>query len=919
MEHKKSKIRSYHLAPIFKYLLVTLAALFAYNYAYSKGAVILLGDEFYVIPTKQSSNQSPPAGPNPPDPDPAPPVNNEPTTARSNGDWHSLATWSNGVPNSRKRAIIPQGLTVTINSDDAAAHGVVTQGRLRVAENADTHHSLTTDWLHVNSGGVFEIGTKNDPYDQGTFTLNLTGVDPELDWSIETANGEMDITNNNGFVMAAGGGRLQFYGKNKLSYTRLSATAPAGTNRIYVRNIIERNYDGVFSTASDGELNWSVGDQIVVASSSYDYADQEVRTIVALRDLGNTNTEITLDAPLANRHYGQKENYGSGGVSRQIDMRAEVAILNRNVKIQGLASQDTDLAFGDRARFNAGQSQGVGGHIMVMDTAGPVNIDSVQLDKMGQSGRLGRYPMHWHLGGNRDGDSLRRVSITNSNNRGVTIHGTHNLLIQDVVLHDIHGHGFFMEDAVETGNTFISNITFGIHKVGGDTPEEIADPFLVDTHDHAGQNPRRFLSSAGYWMTNPDNTWVGNVSAGSEGTGFWFLFPSRAVGLSANDAQYNGVEPNKINLGQFDYNSSHSSPIGLNFDRGSDIERPIGATLKARFDGDEHRPSAEPQINYYTAYKHTTGIYHRARTGNFFENRFADNFTSTFITFTQKITNALYVGHSKGNSDPNQIVTGHSFYDGANTLVGSHFAGFNADNSHMFRAAPVAIRHTHFVLSNTTFENDGTAGKLSYANQSGLLRPYNAVGKLMPSVIYDSDGSLTGHVGGRAGSTVIPDHPFFYDSNDVLPSGWRNARVSDDLYAVFRLQATQNPVFRLISPDGDQAQGNTGTGQFAGTNTLLKMDAGEYQVELPNGNGSASNGFEILYFMVNGPRTGSTVVKFNNMAGRFRVSNRPAVANLNSLRNATRTSWVNSNGSIYVKFFSSDREWQRVNFAPVAP
>ena len=42
-----------------------------------------------------------------------------------------------------------------------------------------------------------------------------------------------------------------------------------------------------------------------------------------------------------------------------------------------------------------------------------------------------------------------------------------NVLVEGNVLHDIHGHGFFMEDAAETGNEFLNNIVFGIHKVGG--------------------------------------------------------------------------------------------------------------------------------------------------------------------------------------------------------------------------------------------------------------------------------------------------------------------------------------------------------------------------------------------------------------------------------------------------------------------
>lgn len=300
--------------------------------------------------------------------------------------------------------------------------------------------TLTTDWIHVNSGGVFQIGTAANLYDQGEFVLTLTGTDKNSDYTVETATGTIQVSNNDGFLMAAMGGRLQFFGEEKLSFTKLGQTAEAGANSIIVENVIERNFDGTTSAASDGQLNWEVGDQLVIASSTRDYSDQEVRTITALTDLGNGTTRLTLDSVLSNRHYGEIETYDNG--TRSIDLRAEVALLSRNVRIQGLASQDTDSNWGDRALFNTGSTgdhRGISGHIMIMSTAGQISVEGVQLDRMGQTGTLGRYPIHWHLAEDRTGDVLKGVSVTNSSNRGVTVHGTHNLLIQDVVLHDIQG------------------------------------------------------------------------------------------------------------------------------------------------------------------------------------------------------------------------------------------------------------------------------------------------------------------------------------------------------------------------------------------------------------------------------------------------------------------------------------------------
>ncbi|MEM9103667.1 MAG: carbohydrate-binding protein [Pseudomonadota bacterium] len=844
------------------------------------------------------------------------------TIAKQDGDWDLATTWTNGIPNASKRAIIPPNIRVTLWDGQHHAKGVIVQGILNIGERVGAKPELKTDWVHVNSNGLFAIGNKNNPFNTSEFTLHLIGDDPLADWTIETAMGTMDIVNNNGFLMAAGGGSLQFYGENKLSFTRLSATAPAGDKAIYVRNLIQRNYDGRYSVESDGELNWEIGDEIVIASSSMDYTHQEIRIITEVTDLGNSNSRLVLDKPLEYRHYGQKETYGTGNNTRTIDLRAEVALLNRNVKIQGLTSQDTDEFFGDRKRFNAGLSQGVGGHIMVMGSAGLVVLDSVQLHGMGQTGRLGRYPMHWHIAGDRTGDMLRGVSITNSNNRGVTIHGTHNLHIEDVVLHDIHGHGFFMEDAVETGNTFIANIAFGIHKVGrsdalGDSVPDVNDPFIVDTHDHAGQSPMRFLNSAAFWMTNPDNTWRGNISAGSEGSGFWFLFPDFAIGTSAMDPQYADVKPDAVNLREFSFNSSHSSPVGFTVDRGSDIEVPVGTTLLPNWNGVEYNPPEEPQFANFTGYKHNVAIYHRGRVGNFVNNMFADNFTSTFVTFTQRITNALYIGHSRGNSDPKQIVTGHTFYDGANILDGTHFAGFSAPNAHMFRSAAIAARNTHFVMRNSSFENDGSANHMSFVNPDGG-NFYEPLGKMAPSVLLDEDGSLTEHVGGGAGTTVIPNHPYYYDDNDRQPQGW-NAWISDDRYSLMLMSNVNgsDTQFQVTTPDGDSASDSPGSGEFSGTNALVKMDSGEYSVNFPEGLNSVAGGFDVSYFIRTGPQDGSTMVKFSDIGNQFTVTNRTNVGNLNAVRNAIQTSFARLGNDIYVKFFATASSSEKVQFRPL--
>jgi len=77
-------------------------------------------------------------------------------------------------------------------------------------------------------------------------------------------------------------------------------------------------------------VDWQVGEEISIASTSYNSREAEQRTITAITN-ADTNPVITLDKPLEYRHFAATETYGD----KQIDMRAEVGLLTRNVKYQG--------------------------------------------------------------------------------------------------------------------------------------------------------------------------------------------------------------------------------------------------------------------------------------------------------------------------------------------------------------------------------------------------------------------------------------------------------------------------------------------------------------------------------------------------------------------------------------------------------
>ncbi len=65
---------------------------------------------------------------------------------------------------------------------------------------------------------------------------------------------------------------------------------------------------------------------------------------------------------------------------------------------------------------------------------------------------LARYPIHWHLIGDAQGQYIKNASIHDTYNRCVTVHGTNFLHVENNVTYNTVGHCFFLEDGAEHGN-----------------------------------------------------------------------------------------------------------------------------------------------------------------------------------------------------------------------------------------------------------------------------------------------------------------------------------------------------------------------------------------------------------------------------------------------------------------------------------
>src|SRR5208337_5051180 len=398
--------------------------------------------------------------------------------------WSDASTWPDKkVPTKDAVVTIEKDMNVVLDVTPPALRSLTINGKLSFADNKDLE--LTTEWIMVH--GELEIGTEAKPHTHQA-TITLTDNVKDEDFGGLGGNDRVD----RGIMLM--GGTLNLHGDRTNSWTKLSGTANAGATSIQVLNA----------------AGWRVGDEIVLASTDFDPRQAERRNIAAVR--GNT---ITLDKKLDSMHFGK--------ITFDVDERGEVGMLSRNIVIQ--ASPDADQTL-------------FGGHIMAMNGS-KMFVDGVELNRMGQNMHLARYPIHWHLIGDAQGQYIKNSAIHNTYSRCVTVHGTNYLDVENNVTFNNIGHCFFLEDGVEHDNQFVHNLAIltKCHPDAPCVPTNLA-PFGSEggkNFNTDGQNAKDILipsdnTASTFWITNPDNIYRDNVAAGSDATGFWFALPEHPTG-----------------------------------------------------------------------------------------------------------------------------------------------------------------------------------------------------------------------------------------------------------------------------------------------------------------------------------------------------------------------------------------------------
>ena len=133
------------------------------------------------------------------------------------------------------------------------------------------------------------------------------------------------------------------------------------------------------------------------------------------------------------------------------------------------ADADDGGKMSERGRSNSGPAAGqaapaltcysFGAHVVFRQGFKTVQIQGVEFAKLGQPGKMGHYPIHFHMARQVPPDTfIKDSTINESMTRWIVLHSTQGVLLQRNIGYKSIGHGFYLESGTETDNKFYSNL-----------------------------------------------------------------------------------------------------------------------------------------------------------------------------------------------------------------------------------------------------------------------------------------------------------------------------------------------------------------------------------------------------------------------------------------------------------------------------
>ncbi|XP_076855130.1 cell surface hyaluronidase isoform X2 [Brachyhypopomus gauderio] len=550
--------------------------------------------------------------------------------------------------------------------------------------------------------------------------------------------------------------------------------------------------DQVVLDLQDEVSSWHAGERVVVSSTDYSMHQAEEFTLLPCAHC--TKRQVRIQGKPQFTHVGE--------IVDGVDMRAEVALLSRNILIHG--EMENTCYANNKCQFFSYDT--FGGHIKILGNFSSVHLSQVELRHMGQQAVVGSYPIHFHLCGDVDQRGgytqpayVDSLAIHHSFSRCVVIHATNGLLVRDTVGYDTLGHCFFLEDGIEQRNVFFHNLGL-VTRPGTILPTDRNDTMCTEIRERVYKNyipspATECKAVSTFWIANPNNHLISNAAAGSQDAGIWYIFHSSSTGDTHGLVPETRAELTP--LGIFYNNRVHSNfKAGLFIDKGVKTSNASAADPReylcldnnARFrpheNSDPTKPRVAALVDTLISFKNNDlGAWIRGGDIVIQNSAFADNgvglsFASDGsypkdVGSSQEVSESLFVGESKNrgtNSGQNKYwgvggvdgkartlprnktfpIRGFQIYDGPIRLLRSTFRAYAPTPERLTSAVGFSLKNTWQLtprnnLSSLSFQSSVTLR--AFFGRPGQWFEDNDLDGDKNSIFHDVDGSVSGYPG----------------------------------------------------------------------------------------------------------------------------------------------------------------------------
>ena len=268
-------------------------------------------------------------------------------------DWEIVVDDGATVPAADSIVEIQPTWNMYVDIPTAIVSKIKIKGRLTMDHDFD-EAILNAKVIDIDVAGELRIGAKDKIYNGKKATIRLHGSTTDPTYQVGAGVAPM----HKSIIVR---GKLNLYGKRpQPSWTHLKASAAKGATSITM--IVPPGIT----------LNWMVGSKIVIGSSSTDHSHVDIKTITAVTPQG----VITLDSGLDYFHYGAAA-FKTTSKGTTLEMRAEVAVLDRNVVVEAAADETLGCSVLVPKYQDITQTPPT-------DVQGVIVADGVQFNKCGQ-------------------------------------------------------------------------------------------------------------------------------------------------------------------------------------------------------------------------------------------------------------------------------------------------------------------------------------------------------------------------------------------------------------------------------------------------------------------------------------------------------------------------------------------------------